>query len=767
LVVSLVLGAGLAVIATLFTIEDAVLFRPLPVPNASKLFAIEWSAGRLGAETVAVDARTVADLNVSGPSLFSRYAGVARRVCAIHISGAAATVPCAMVTASFFPTLGLSNYMSQGANGLDEAVIGYDFWRTRLGGIGSVTGATLVLQDFNVHTLASIERRLRIVGVAPRGFYVPGDAEIWYQPLPTGGMRIKSMALWALGRPGVQTAHVAAALSILQTRLGSGPRDAPRLATRPLRDALTPRDANVVLVILLSVVALVVVGWVHTVSLSGTRLLSDRRALAARLSIGATVTDIVWENAGVGLLISVTSLCVSQPVAAWATRSLVAVLPMAQERHVAYGSVGVAVSVAAASAFFVIYVVMARWIIPRACALHQSLLNPQPSSGDVFSRLLAGGSLALMISFIYCATVLGVTYYRTYNQAYGFKTEHLVSVQLTLPLASIGPRLRESPDTWPTKRLVQQVRALPDTLAAAHVLGAPFGLFRTRREVSTDEDDAYGAKRTVVAGTHFVGAEYFQTLGVAMLSGRDFNQEDEADDAAVINRSLAARLWPDGWVAHRYVRVGKERLLVVGICADFSDERNAAAVGPHLFLAEKPGLASEVVVRSRGSGIALLERILELAKRMEPTAEVSGFSYDRLRSQQAAPERGYAQFMLFVAGAAIAMAVFGMYAVVAESVHGHAKSAAVRLAVGAPRGKVMLHLLSQVVRLIVVGTAAGAVLAALAVITVSNTLRLARAVEPGAIAVCCGVTTLALAGALLPPLRWVCRFDVVAILRSE
>jgi hypothetical protein len=149
------LGIGLAVAVTLFNVEDAIFFRPLEVPTAARLYRIEVHAASSSANRARVDRRAVDELNAAALPKFARFAGVEQFQRDVRLNGLTTSVFCAEVTPSFFEVLDVPLSFTPGSGtarrtttqtgpdtGIDDVILGYDFWQRHLGGRRGVAAPT-------------------------------------------------------------------------------------------------------------------------------------------------------------------------------------------------------------------------------------------------------------------------------------------------------------------------------------------------------------------------------------------------------------------------------------------------------------------------------------------------------------------------------------------------------------------------------------------------------------------------------------------------
>ena len=170
-----ILAAGLSVAGTLYSLEDAILFRPLRVPNRDRIVRVERAESGSGSP-VAVSPRTVAVLERTHVNGFSGWTGVDQGQCQVILDGQARTVTCATVTPSFFSVLGLQTRFDSTREG-EQAVISESLAR-EMGGAGRVLGRPLLIKTFDPATFRLVDTPFTVTAVAPKGMKVPGNMSV-------------------------------------------------------------------------------------------------------------------------------------------------------------------------------------------------------------------------------------------------------------------------------------------------------------------------------------------------------------------------------------------------------------------------------------------------------------------------------------------------------------------------------------------------------------------------------------------------------------
>ena len=297
----------------------------------------------------------------------------------------------------------------------------------------------------------------------------------------------------------------------------------------------------------------------------------------------------------------------------------------------------------------------------------------------------------------------------------------------------------------------------------------PFS-FAVEGHVPVDGDEApHGHLRNVTPG-------YFATLGVSLVAGRDFTDDDRrgSELVAIVSQGIAERLFPNGDAVNRHVWwtdpvLGDDKRRVVGVVADVNDAGILPAPGLNLYhpLRQMP-FGGRLFVQAAGDPYALVPAVTRVIREISAEQPVErAATLDDVRAELLTPDRLNALVVSGFAGLALLIAIVGVAGVLAFSVSARTREFGVRLAIGSTPGDLMARVLREGAGIVLVGVAAGAagsyVLARLAQSYLSDVPLPGALPGVGAAALLVGAAVLA---ALIPAVR-ASRVDVVQALRSE
>jgi putative ABC transport system permease protein len=298
------------------------------------------------------------------------------------------------------------------------------------------------------------------------------------------------------------------------------------------------------------------------------------------------------------------------------------------------------------------------------------------------------------------------------------------------------------------------VRAIPGVESAALAERLPFSINYNRNHVFLP--DRHGPEdKGLVLDVARVSPEYFATLGVSVLQGRNFAATDTpaSPRVAIVNESLAKKYWPNQNPIGQRIRLltynGTE-VQVVGVSADYKVSTVGEGATPyiHYAVSQQPNSGEEIVARTHGDANALLSAMRRELLALEPN--VLFLDNQTMDAQVAAtllPAKAGALSVSAVGVVAMLLASIGLYGVIAYSVARRTREIGIRMALGAQPSAVVGLVMKQGLGLAAVGVGVGAVLALGAAKAVAGALYGVSFVDPvawsAAIATLVGVATIA------------------------
>jgi predicted permease len=587
--VVLALGLSGGALITLVSLFNALFWRELPVPHPEELVGVSAiERGMPDWETDGIPASLFTSLD-SAQNVFQAFAGFEQFESTAVITNTGQRLAIEGVSGGYFQMLGVRPALGQvvGPREVDSvspvAMISFRCWQTRFGASHDVIGQTFRVQG----------ELVTIIGVAPRSFTglevgVPADAWVpaslvsrWLNDPP--GLSFLSALVGRL-RPGGTLQDARSQLEALWPSARQATADSLPEA-RHYTLALQPRIESaargfsaygvfyrhiLVLLILFSAITLVL----SCANLSGLLLArwSTREVdLAVQAALGASNGRLVSQVVGESLALSMVAVLLSAPLALWSAKSLTVLLwnqPNASsplDVSPDYRVLGVMVGLAGLVAVCVSLLPASR-IWSAKLMLMRGTRGLPGRSVTRWGRGLAAAQVALSVPLLVTAWIVAANLHRLEGANTGFRPDGVIVVSTT---NQVGVAPAADPVAYLTQ-LASALRAAPGIAAAALSWNEPLSFDADeRRRPLTGGDGLHGAKPFVMT----VSPDYFKTLSVRLVAGRDFTWTDDSHqrDVAIISEGVARALFPGADAVGRRVRLGgqPDRLLeVIGVVAD-------------------------------------------------------------------------------------------------------------------------------------------------------------------------------------------------------
>jgi predicted permease len=749
LTLAICIGANLAI----FAVVDAIVFRSLPLPHASRLVVIHNAHLASGVERGEAGITDYFERR-GNIDAFESLSMIRERSCIVGEAGATRRIQRAEITPEFFQTLGVP--LAKGSTftdaeldyGRDEvAIITDQFWRDEFGADSDVLGRTFLMDS----------RRIRVIGVLPAGFrYLSSKAEI-YRPLshfpetrdlvsryppgthtPDGRTPVTRYTARAGQHDGQMVGRLRAGRSIDEAQAQLNLVDGRRLALDPASETLKTaayrpwveslRTAHVssvrstVLLVQAGALVLLLLGGINLAGLLLIRASGRTKETAVRQALGAgrgrvarailTETTVLSFMGGVGgVLLAVIGLRLAVSLG-------IDALPLGAD--IVFDSrTGLTAILASVTVGVGIGLPIAWLHLHGTTNLSLRMDTRGATTSHAVQRLrhcLIVTQIAAASVLLYGAGLLGVSLKRTLDQSPGFKPERVVTGDLMLPwqnYQSDGARVAF------VFRLLDQLRAAPGVSHAAVSSGLPFtkGGSAPRGILPEGLAPAPGGSLRV----HYVStvtSEYAQAMGIPLLKGRFIEDADSREDApkvAVIDETLARLYWPRGDAIGKPFctdpTVFKPELTytVVGIVGSVKQQELAetAKLGAaYLPYTEFPNF--QVIVRTSGSAAITGPTLQTIVRQLDPGLPLVDFKPMRTRIDDSlVTRRSPAVLAAVFAGVALLLAGIGVYGVLAYAVSQRRREVAVRMACGATPGLIGRQFLTLGAILLVQGIALG------------------------------------------------------------
>jgi predicted permease len=774
----LIVGLGIGGASTVFSVVNALLLRPLPFRDPGQLV---WIAN---GENYSTQAEHYSDLRDQNQS-FSDLAGWAGTYSSgdRELTGAGeperlTSVP---VTQNFFTLLGVEPVIgrsftreeSQGKYSAPPAVLLSDsFWRRRFRSDPNVVGQKLTLNN----------QPAMVVGVLPPSFdfasvFAPGTPVDIFIPWPlTDNAKPTGNTMNIVGRlkPGATVAGAQAELTVLAKQLVSQHQERnpifPRLV--PLEQHVSGQVRPALMVLMCAVGVVMLIVCANLAHLQMARMGTRQREMAVRAALGAGRFRLLRQVLTESVILSCCGAALGLLLAVAGTRALAHLgafnLPLLASVRVD-GSTLVFTLLAAVGSG-VLFGLAPALQVP-AYKLREGLQDAgRESSGSSrhswFRDGLVVSQFALACVLLVGAALLIQSFLRVLDVNLGFQPEHAAALRIDPGFRIPSPAQQNSF----IDDVLHRARSVPGITAAG--ISDVLPLDGDRGWQVAAKGQVYDKDHHPEAFIRVVSDGYFESLGIALKSGREFTESDRAfsEPVAMVNETLARTLWPgQDAVGKMMTQDGGRR--VVGVVADVHHGGPETLGGSEMYLPMRQTsdyAAMRLVVRTALPPDSLAADIRMALRPLDPNLPVTEFqTFQGLVDKVVSPRRFLVLLLSAFAGFALLLASLGIYALISCSVNQRTKEIGIRMALGASSGLVRRGVLATTLRLALVGVALGTL----------GSLALSKWIEsllfgttPANPAVFSGVGLLLCAVALVAayvPARRASRIEPLQALRTE
>jgi predicted permease len=715
--VAVTLALGIGINSTVFTLVDAVLFKPVPVPGGERLVTVSLRNVTKPNERSGLSLPDLREYRAHNRSFDGLEASSGGQATLSEAGNPPERYRMARVTSGLFPLVGTSPILGRGISvehekpgGEGVVLLGHRVWQARYGGSLDVIGRAVRVNG----------QAATIIGVMPAGFRFPQDEDFWLPLVRSPELERRnnlSLQGYAMRKPGVSLAAAQADLAVIGQRLA---REFPETNKDVGPWVLTFHDAfnggsirAVFLTMLVAVAFVLLIACANVANMMLSRALARAREISVRVAMGASrwqiVRQLLVESVllsclggllGLGLallgvhLFDLATQDVGKPY--WI------VFEMDWRSFVYFAAISVLSGI--------VFGLVPAWRASRV-DLNTVLKDGTPGGGSAragkFTAALVVLQFALTVILLAGAGLMVRSFFAAQTINPFVPADRILTARIELP--SRAEQRYSDPDArrqfW--EKLLPDLTALPGVTHAAITSNGP-GLGGPARPIEI-EGRPTNAPETPPRATYVLQSPaYLSVIGLPLLQGRGFTDSDgePGREVAVVTREFAALHWPGSSALGQRLRFVADPkkpgawMTIVGVSADIAQTVRSRSEAPppvmHVPYRQEPGSGMLVMLRTGAAPGGLSGPLRSAVQRLDPDLPL----FD-VRTVTAALERQrwflpvFGTLFAVFAATALLMASVGIYAVVAQSTVRRTREIGIRMALGSTAGGILRLVLSR------------------------------------------------------------------------
>lgn len=725
----LTLALGIGANTAIFSMVRAVLLRPLPFPESSRLVNIWRTTGPAqqhgllaipDVQEFARDNHTMdqvgivrgQSVNLTGTDRPDRLTGTFITATTLDLLGARTSRGRLFTSAE-----------TQEGGGEAVAVLSNALWQTRFGGDPSMVGRSLTLNG----------RPHVIIGITASDFRDPfGPTDVWLPitsaPNPNWFSR-ENPNVWAIGRrkTGVTLAQVNADLSRIAARLAQehpATNAAVGVSVTSFKADLVGQFQRILLIVLAFVGVVLLIACANLANLQLARGTRRRHELALRAAIGANRWRLIRQLLTESVLLALVGGGLGILLAEWGVAGLAAAVPgglpvfggaVSVDRPVLLFSLAV---ILVAS---ILFGLVPAWHAARV-GLHDALnLRSSAAGGAGAERarnVFVIAQLALCIVLLVGAGLLARSLVKLNAVNPGFEPGNVLTAEFRLPSVTYGTPERVGEFMT---RAIAAIRAVHGVESAALAQSVPLSGNQGSGPYIVEARAGVDPSQAPLAMVNLVSEDFFGTMRIPVVQGRDFTPADRPGSlpVVIVNQELVRREWPNqSPIGQRIKLIGEtEWLTVAGVVGNVRHGKLEEPDAPQVYLAmaQSPRIFTSIVARTSGDPMALADALRRAVWSVDPDQPVW-----RIRSMDSILDGGLAvsifttRLVIAFAALALLLAAIGVYGVVTYTVNQRTREMGIRMALGAEQGDVVWMILRSGLLTVIAATVTGTVVALMA-----------------------------------------------------
>ena len=731
----LTLTLGIGATSAMFTVVNAVLLDQLPYADPSRLVVLtgtleeegevkEWAVSLVDFWDWRRDNRVFESMSVFGNFAFN-----------LEGEREAERLEGELVNASYFGMLGVKPVQGRFFTVEEDTtlyehyvvVLGHELWRRSFGGDPAIVGRSLLLNG----------KPYLVVGIAPQGFRGLTDkAELWVPstlpPIPGYHKvrRLRGLEAAARLKPGVGLAQAQADLDRIAAGLAKEyPTENLGMGVKltGLADFWFGKLRYGLLILTAGACIILLIACLNVANLLLTRAVTEQRAYAIRMALGADRRRLVRQLLTEGIVLALLGAGLGLLLAEWATGALIRVsgvefqsfIEVSAAPRVVAAILAIAILCGAAFALAPLWITFKTRLTD--CLTRESKQPPPTKGWRHFQSAVVISQVALALLLAAGSGLMAKGFRKILDEPLGFQADNILSFRLD----PRGPRYVDD------RQVAGLLREYLERLSA--VPGVEQMVMENPR-IPTDgwavayltieeHDNPDSADGSYIVAMHSVTPDYFKILGIPILKGRAYTAHDTDTNVVIVSKALADQQWPGEDPIGKKLKQGsrmnteKPWLTVVGVAADVRHEGRLAEKRPapdmYLSLLQFPlrlPLTINFLVRPK-PGVAVEALMAELRREVRAINPDLAIYDVAMMEDRLARQTDKARFQIVLVSLFTVLALFlaavGIYGVVAYGVSQRTREIAIRMSLGADRGRVLRMVVGRGAVLAGIGLACG------------------------------------------------------------
>jgi putative ABC transport system permease protein len=725
----LTLALGIGANTAIFSVVNAVTLRPLPFPNSSRLLDICARSTLFDFEHLGVSLPDLNDIRATSTTLaaVSPYQSSSKELVA---DGKPDRVESGEVSEDFFPLLGIKPLYgrvftsSDMRSGTNVVILSQRLWRERFGSDPAAIGKSILLDS----------QSQTIIGVMPEQpkLDFATDSQLWtpFVPTPEQAAARQTHDLSVLGqlKPHATLEQAQKELDTMAASLATTYPDADKgwsLHATSLKPFLLG-DASIPLLVLFGAVGMVLlIACANVSNLFLSRGWARRREFAIRSAIGASRGALVRQQLVESLLVALFGGTCAFLFALWTMQGLRSLLPPDTPRLESIGiESGMAYFTLAASLLAALLSGLApAWLSARqdvGIAIKQSSTGSgsgSSASGHNFLRqLLVVGEVALAVILVIGATLALRSFARLLRSDPGFRPDHLVTMRLEFPEFRFA---KPEQATDFVEQVLDNARAVPGVEAASAGLVFPLGDSVAESTFRTEPSAKDTKSPDRMVRNNQVAPDFFHTLGLPLLAGRDFDHRDarSARRVFIVNEAFARKVFDTVDAIGKRLSNDKQSGQfiwgeIVGVAGNVREARPGdEPVKPEIytpFSQARLATGAFLIVRTRPDPMAVVSAIQERIWTLDKNRPVTSIkTLDKQIAENSAAPKALGMLLGIFGALGFILALVGVYGVMSYLVSQQTREIGIRIALGAEPNSILRLVVSHGLKLTLAGVVIG------------------------------------------------------------